>query len=115
MQVQSLKRTFGKFEGQFKLIHVTESIILDTATLTKSLFQPKSSPRSAQIRRLNPRRFKTISKMFTASSSPTTKPTELKDVPSKSSTVSTKRLTADSPNIAKKFNVRTLPVQCSSI
>ena len=66
-QPQSLKRTCGKFVRQFKFILVTESFTMDTPTLMKSLLRQKFSPKSVPIRRLNPRRSKTISKTFTAS------------------------------------------------
>src|SRR5205814_5950542 len=49
---------------------------------------------SALIHRLNSRPSKTISKIFTALASLTTKPTGPKNMPSKSLTVHTKKLTA---------------------
>jgi len=105
---------FGKFESQFKFIPATAYTTLDIATSMKSLFRTKSSPNFVQTLLLLPRPFRIISKSSTASPLAITRRTGPKSVPSKSSTVPTKRHTILSQNTAKRFNIQTQEVQCNS-
>src|SRR5947207_13920057 len=112
MPLHFLAPMCGESENQPKLILATASNTPDTATSMKSLFPPKSSPSFVQTQNLLPRPFRTISKNNTASLSNTTKPGGHENVPSKSSTVRTKKLTTLSPSTVKKSNVQTLGTQC---
>jgi len=66
-QLQSLKRTHGKFVHQFKPTLIMESFTKDMPTLMKSLFRQTSSLKSILIPRLSPKPFKIISKTSTVS------------------------------------------------